>query len=1344
MSSQDQKQPEVFIDPVVFNRDQLATYAQKFRDFEGGPLPYIAQELAAEIETDLPEYLNYQQLRDGTAKIFDLDPMAKDLAPEKRAMTDEDIIRFLAVGPDGEPIQRATRTQGFLENILPEFGSMAGFTGGVAAGLKLQAPIPPAGPAAIIGKAAIPIFTGLLGAFGGRDVVESAQEGFVGERAPIMPGSEPQYEAGKTAATIVSFIPTPFMIPKMAQTGMAQTGAAQYLGNLREARQAITGGLKVKPTGPLTAEQQAIFNALPKDQAARIAGGKGDPMSTRLIAFTQRMLGEAGEGARAKPIRTLAAEVAPGALTVLGAEAAERNAPGEAFPRIALETAGGVTGAVLQSPLFILANNFENIRSALGNVGETFQRGGVKGVFESVASGRREGAVQRIREILDAEGQDIETIIKLLSDDDFSKYLVDDKGNPIQLTAGAKTGNPVLLAIEASLENMGTGLGGDRSKAGKQAVDALRNVVTAMTLSGDQDALQQAAVLAKQVFEADLTQNLSTATNRVLKAYENVTPTNESNMQLSEALFDVVKAEVAKARQRERQLWNEVGEESFGTFTNEAGDALDQPNFLLRWEALLPSTPEARERIQNALPALTRFIERKTDEFAPPEEVVGEVTTRLTNQDQRRLDTLQSQVEAARNKVQSNLEKLDAGRRVANIQGQPITIGDYSEQVQRALNSVVDYDSNTAARFDALDTPEQIRYLDQLERYLSGQQTFLSDIRTDMMGGGPTRFLSKLKDAPAGDRRNMVSYIRNQKKLLEKQAELSTFQGNMATRPAPEAEPIVPGAITSKELTEMRAVALDLARQESAKVEGSNAARVAYAFADELLAELERQRPEGVDNAYDAARAYSRALNDTFTRSFAYLVRDKARSGANRKAPELMAEELFKGSSDATYLRLQEINEIGKFAQEQGLEGAEGTINTLAGINEKLLRNASANLFDPDTGEVNPRRLTTWLNQNEATLQYFPDLVRDLQDAETAKLLLDQTSVANKNRATEVRQQTSFLDLLPETTENPTTAVARALSTGNKRPFNSMNEFIRIIKAAPEDLQGEALSGLKSSILEWALTKGGRTGTTFSPVAVYRSLFEPLPKAETSLSKWMIGNDVIEQKELDQLKTFLKEMVRYEIAENSGNVENLVENTGPIIDFYVRLAGASVGAKAASAIGGASGSSLVAAGAGSRVFRNILEKIPATMQTDVMLEMMRNPKLLAVMLRKTKSEKEKRGIAGALLRILGGLGFAPIQRSAPAIQRELQREDVTQEMIDRYVPQTRAPAAPPVQPPLAPPQAMAQPPMAPPQAMAQPPMSPPMSPPQGAPNLQQRQQYAAMFPYEATSEMIRGGIGSLT
>jgi hypothetical protein len=63
-----------------------------------------------------------------------------------------------------------------------------------------------------------------------------------------------------------------------------------------------------------------------------------------------------------------------------------------------------------------------------------------------------------------------------------------------------------------------------------------------------------------------------------------------------------------------------------------------------------------------------------------------------------------------------------------------------------------------------------------------------------------------------------------------------------------------------------------------------------------LLDDLENARPEGDDwrIAYDMARSYSRAFNDTYTRTFAGRALSTERSGEERIAPELLAETLLR------------------------------------------------------------------------------------------------------------------------------------------------------------------------------------------------------------------------------------------------------------------------------------------------------------------------------------------------------------------------------------------------------------------------------------------------------------------
>ena len=196
-------------------------------------------------------------------------------------------------------------------------------------------------------------------------------------------------------------------------------------------------------------------------------------------------------------------------------------------------------------------------------------------------------------------------------------------------------------------------------------------------------------------------------------------------------------------------------------------------------------------------------------------------------------------------------------------------------------------------------------------------------------------------------------------------------------------------ALTVTEATEMRAEALNLARQLTATGD-LNAARVASRFADGLLDDL-NSIPEGANAAYDIARAYSRSLNDTFTRAFAGRAIEKSKTGAEKIAPELLAQRLMVGGSDPTYLRVQQINDVGTFAIEQGFEGAANTAATIRGTTEMIVRNARAAAFDSQTGTVNQKALRKWMDSNKDLMDAFPALKADLENSETANFFVKTT-----------------------------------------------------------------------------------------------------------------------------------------------------------------------------------------------------------------------------------------------------------------------------------------------------------------------------------------------------------------
>ena len=574
--------------------------------------------------------------------------------------------------------------------------------------------------------------------------------------------------------------------------------------------------------------------------------------------------------------------------------------------------------------------------------------------------------------------------------------------------------------------------------------------------------------------------------------------------------------------------------------------------------------------------------------------------------------------------------------------------------------------------------------------------------------------------------------------INKKLAPLARFIDRKRGELSPDGDGVDLPPLTTTEATEMRQLALNLSRQLTATGD-YNAARIASNFADGLLDDLNYSIPEGENAAYDIARAYSKSLNDTFTRAFAGRALEKGKTGAERISPELLAQRLMTGGSDPTYLRVKEINDIGQFAIDNGFEGAENVAATIRGTQEMIIRNARAAAFDPQTGEINTKSLQKWINSNADLLETYPALRADLNNAVRANTVLQGRNAQNKSAQAALRGQITFQNLLPSNTESPTFVVSRALASGQKAPIRSLNNLLDVAQNAPEELRVDALSGLKHSILEWAMTKGGATSRSFSPRSMYDNLYSKIPNANSNISTmdWMLSNGVIEEKQANQLKKYLTEMVRLEVMDSQNTLGDIAEGAGPILDFYLRITGSALGTRMQGLLPGGGGSgSLIAASAGSKAMRNIFDKVPESMKMDVMFEMMENPELLAAMMRKPRNDKEKLRIAGVVGTVLEKLGFttAPVSATRRAVPQILSDDEI--EPIEVETIEESSVQVPVAQPPL-PTQPVAQPTTA--VASAAPPVAPPPPTPVASGPVD-RSRFAAMFPEDR--DLIQG-IGSL-
>jgi len=1286
--------------PYRLTEQGVENFRQTFggkEDAEGNPInvdALFAQTIAKRVATDSPRYQNlYDDLRSGT--MFG------------KEFNDREIIQLLARDKDGNKLESGSVAKGFMRELVPSTTSMAGFYAGAKAGSAISAPIPPLGPVAIGAKLAIPTLFGVAGALGAYELGEEGADFLFGEELLLTPGTKKYYEAGKTGASAIGWLPLPFLI-----SDKVSFGAAQYLDNLIKSD-------AVARIGPPTAEElskSGVKNARGYLKNRLFRDGKlVKPKLNRTIRFTKAIesfLNRTGTESRKYPFSTIGSETAAAGGGSLAAFLAEQSDPGDTSTRLGAEFLGNIAPASAAS---IALKRYPQLKQMLkAQLSKYKGTGGLRGGFKEglnvIKTSRQAAAAQDILEKIELMGEDPKKIIALLQADETLPEVYRSLTDEFQLerllgnqsTAAMKTGSPALMAIEAHYAAVSpeSSLSAARSKANQSYSKHFRDIYNILVSTGDKESLQQAAEMSEEIFNLGIKTRLTNATNQVVTAFERVKGFSpENNMALSQKLHDVASAQIDLARKQEKILWNEVGNVEL-EFNPE-----ETINFIEDWENVVPDEPIAREQFNKLLPGLDAYVQKQK------KAIFGEGAE-----------------ETALSVFETNLTKM---------QGTP---------ARRRYETIITRDANSA-NID-INTPS-----DDAVEFLQAEA-------------------NRLKNQSGASSKDAAKLLR-----LKAEEMIETLN------PSTPINQVEPETITVRKLQDMRSLAISHGRRALAQGD-DNTARLAYSFADAVLRDLEAKLPENMNASYDLARSYSRSLNDTFTRAFAGDILSVQKTGAERLAPELLASRLLQGGDDPTLLRIQEMREMLVFANnamdtasQAGLRSEftpeinKKTAVTLDNTIDKILRNARAasmtTKMDPLTGEItegiiDPIKLKDWMDNNEELLNLdaFSNLKDDLSNSSTANQLLKKIDIETKEQIADRKAEVNFQNLMPQNSGSPNYVAGRAIT--NPTPIKSLDNIVNNIKAVdnPEQ-QASAMSGFRSAILDYVMTKGGKSSKTFSPKAVYQEMFEPMknvietgaiktsPSGERtanvrvvktlSLADYMVSRKVLTPEHRDGLETTLKELLKIETADAAGNLGNMTKNASALVDFYLRITGSALGTRAQKLLPGGGGSGeLIAAGAGSKMMRQLFQDMPRLARDDVIAEMMENPTFLAEMLEMPQVDRDMLRISKTLQNFFEDLGFTPVRRVTSSVVRET-GDEINEELT------VEQPVAKP--PPVIPPVSDASPSMnavrGGPQPVAQ--ATPPASPPAQA-DPQTRQRYAALFPNDPTSAMIKGsqgGIGSL-
>lgn len=400
----------------------------------------------------------------------------------------------------------------------------------------------------------------------------------------------------------------------------------------------------------------------------------------------------------------------------------------------------------------------------------------------------------------------------------------------------------------------------------------------------------------------------------------------------------------------------------------------------------------------------------------------------------------------------------------------------------------------------------------------------------------------------------------------------------------------LPDNVNPRELQGLRSSLLDIERQATA-ADQRNRARLAGQLADSVL---ETMNPPDVDDAfglaqnlmqfqrqfggaeqaraasdalrglgsrqdygeaYNAARAFSRDLNQTFRQGEISMLTRTGRDGAGRVAPELTLETtLGRGG------------ERGSLAARELTAALGPRADTARPAIQDYLRGQVFNQFVTPDGQIREAALSRWMRQNAGLLDQYPEVRSQLSDTMRAQAEMRRLGGGSPLPR---RQETAVARYLGGDFGNE---ISRVFSAQN--PAKMVNQLRRQVARDPS---GQALAGLKGSFSDYLITAARQNtpdGAVLSGSSISGVLADPRQRA--ALER------VYSPSEMQRLRQIARELTNLEKARRGKSLSRVMDDTpNRVMEIIARIIGARVGAAGGGAGlgGGLQGAAIVSGAA---------------------------------------------------------------------------------------------------------------------------------------------------------------------
>ena len=1245
---------------------------------------------------------DYQSLKNGTSKF----------APGVR-LTDKQILKYITTMEEKGFLESlGTR---LVENVPSAAAFGTGFAAGkkiqsitppLQGRLSFGHPaidrVAQAGQTAYTaGRFAIPYITGIASSIFSADYGEPFGELFLGKKTLPTPDTYSTMRSGEVAADIAAFSPYTFFADRAASNmltdyftnrlannsdmfgrgfNFSDTASTSFGQQWKNAQK--VAAKKTNTRGdPRVFEGSAVpgplnINDLNERGVAAVLQGKTAPGVLRMLLTIENGLKTAGKDARKNPKLTLFYETVAAAGASLFVKGAAESSPfgsaettAELFGGIAVPMAAGQTIIGIGNKIAPYLKTFNQNRKDLG-----LARGTAQTFKDAAQETRDQRGFLMLVDVLERAGSldDPKQLDELIASLEAAKTV---DGN--RQTAGQASKNPAIMAMEAALARDFDSLSAAQKAARQKEVDFLEGALEQLAFAEGTEFSKEAFTIGAQIKEViqerALNARLVSAEQNLLKAFQQVETSgkpvlgpdgqpltaaertaldNEGVMDLSERLFEMLKAQKGFARSQQETLYKKVGNLNVDEFFTDDGAVSTTPKFI----RLLIDQDDVIEEssVKKELSALYRFAQRQSDALnlnydlaleRPAAERFSKALDKTTASFSLEMferfranlapqldnsgipevvtDPMIRQVREARNQV----SKRDSKDRYdlydsfldALIEKQKTQAPDATAQAQNAARDAAarDFDDQASVLFQGLNDGESQSF--------NNFMISIENLNPAEKAGAIRKFVAE----------NSMRPDAHPGKIL---AEKMDFLASNPLVKVPDASQVDSAGISLSDLRQIRTEALDIARdgQKSPTVR-----RAAGLFASAVEDDISNFSNFGGGDTSSAqiralqdANAFTKAFADVFYRSYVGDALSQTKAGAYRIAPETMGANFTTSRFDPNFLKIRDIEEVGRFMRDQGIPGGEGALDSVNGVIDRIIRTARAESIDPETNAISQKRLRQWVQKNQQLSELFPEVFADLNNFDVAKATFEATTSGVSAQKAALEKQINYTSVLRNKTgevrTNPTSAIAEAMAAG-KDQVPALARLIDIIpskgtvekaplyeitdpatgivtkffdrksaRAALETIPGgkitqknlsvtrdEALDGFKSSFFEYIVfgQAGGRGGSAIQdPLKLYRDLFEKrlVVGGKTSsrrgdrrrydtLTGYLQKKGVFNEQEVAGLKKTLEALISAKTDDAAGMLGENFEEAKPILDFALAISGSAIGTKSQSLLTGGQG-----------------------------------------------------------------------------------------------------------------------------------------------------------------------------